>query len=121
MDSNALQKLITDAHSDILLDDAKHIIDVTREYAYRAINVAMVQRNWMLGKRAARSTPGCDMVPLQGTIAPLQGATLWNTCYPMLRWRSTHEPMISAIPKSCGQWVRAAHSAMMFRCIWILV
>lgn len=44
MDSNALQKLITDAHSDILLDDAKYIIDVTREYAYRAINVAMVQR-----------------------------------------------------------------------------
>ena len=56
MDSNALQKFITDAHSDILLDDAKHIIDVTREYAFRAINVAMVQRNWLLGKRIAEET-----------------------------------------------------------------
>lgn len=56
MDSNALQKFITDAHSDILLDDAKHIIDVTREYAFRAINVAMVQRNWRLGKRIAEET-----------------------------------------------------------------
>ena len=56
MDSNALQKLITDAHSDILLDDAKYIIDVTREYAFRAINVAMVQRNWLLGKRIAEET-----------------------------------------------------------------
>ena len=56
MDTSTLQKLITDAHSDILLDDAKCIIDVTREYAYRAINVAMVQRNWLLGKRIAEET-----------------------------------------------------------------
>ena len=56
MDTSSLQKLIKDAHSDILLDDAKRIIDVTREYAYRTINVAMVQRNWLLGKRIAEET-----------------------------------------------------------------
>ncbi len=56
MDTSTLQKFITDAHSDILLDDAKYIIDVTREYAFRAINVAMVQRNWLLGKRIAEET-----------------------------------------------------------------
>lgn len=34
-----------------LLLDAKHIIDASRNAAYRAINVIMLQRNWLLGKR----------------------------------------------------------------------
>ncbi len=34
-----------------LLLDARHIIDVSCKTAYRAINVAMLQRNWLLGKR----------------------------------------------------------------------
>lgn len=34
-----------------LLADAKQIIDAAKEYAYRSVNVAMLQRNWYLGKR----------------------------------------------------------------------
>lgn len=37
--------------SDDLLDDARHIIDGARMTAYSAINVMLVQRNWLLGKR----------------------------------------------------------------------
>ena len=34
-----------------LLADAKAIIDAARSAAYRSVNVALVQRNWLLGKR----------------------------------------------------------------------
>ncbi len=34
-----------------LLADAKSIIEQARQNAYRSINLAMLQRNWMLGKR----------------------------------------------------------------------
>ena len=34
-----------------LLQDAILIIDTTRDVAYRAVNSAMVQRNWLLGHR----------------------------------------------------------------------
>ena len=40
-------------YSDNIFDDASHIIEQARNYAYRAVNVAMIQRNWMLGKRIA--------------------------------------------------------------------
>ena len=34
-----------------IFKDAQNIIEQTRNYAYQAVNVAMVQRNWLLGKR----------------------------------------------------------------------
>ena len=34
-----------------LLTDARQIIDKTKELAFRSVNVAMLQRNWYLGKR----------------------------------------------------------------------
>lgn len=34
-----------------LLTDAKQIIETTKQYAFRSINLAMLQRNWLLGKR----------------------------------------------------------------------
>ena len=33
--------------------DAQNIIEQARKYAYQAIDIAMVQRNWLLGKRIA--------------------------------------------------------------------
>ena len=36
-----------------LLNDAKTIIDRARAKAYAAVNVALVERNWLLGKRIA--------------------------------------------------------------------
>ncbi|MDR0830048.1 MAG: PDDEXK nuclease domain-containing protein [Prevotellaceae bacterium] len=41
------------ANSADLLQDACVIIDNARNAAYRAVNMALVQRNWMLGKRIA--------------------------------------------------------------------
>lgn len=41
------------AYSDNIFNDASRIIEQARNYAYRAVNVAMIQRNWMLGKRIA--------------------------------------------------------------------
>ena len=37
--------------SDNLLQDVQTIIETSQNFAYRAVNIAMVQRNWMLGKR----------------------------------------------------------------------
>ena len=36
-----------------IFKDAPNIIKQTRNYAYQAVNVAMMQRNWLLGKRIA--------------------------------------------------------------------
>lgn len=38
-------------NSDNLLADAQSIIDFARQEAFRSINITMVQRNWLLGKR----------------------------------------------------------------------
>lgn len=43
--------LNTYKESDNILQDASFIIEESRRYAYSAINIAMVQRNWLLGKR----------------------------------------------------------------------
>ncbi len=34
-----------------LFADVQQIIEATKEYAYRSVNIAMLQRNWYLGKR----------------------------------------------------------------------
>lgn len=39
--------------SDNLLDDVCEIIESSRKTAYQAINIALVQRNWLLGRRIA--------------------------------------------------------------------
>ena len=39
--------------SENLLQDAQIIIDTARDYAYKAVNFALVKRNWLLGKRIA--------------------------------------------------------------------
>ena len=56
MGQNTMQLLFDGHLSGPLLDDARQIIDTTREYAYHAVNVAMIQRNWLLGRRIAEET-----------------------------------------------------------------
>ena len=46
---NVLQYVCT---SD-LVRDAKQIINAAQCYAYQAVNIALVQRNWLLGRRIA--------------------------------------------------------------------
>ena len=36
-----------------LLNDAQTIIETSQKFAYRAVNVALIRRNWLLGKRIA--------------------------------------------------------------------
>lgn len=39
--------------SNNILEDAKRIIEASQKTAYQAVNIALVQRNWLLGKRIA--------------------------------------------------------------------
>jgi predicted nuclease of restriction endonuclease-like (RecB) superfamily len=39
--------------SDNLLQDTQQIIETAQEFAYKAVNIALIQRNWLLGKRIA--------------------------------------------------------------------
>ena len=36
-----------------ILDDTKQIIETAQSFAYQSINIALVKRNWLLGKRIA--------------------------------------------------------------------
>ena len=36
-----------------ILQDMREIIDVSRDSAYQAVNIALVRRNWLLGRRIA--------------------------------------------------------------------
>ena len=49
--SDENKDLLQVAYSDNIFKDASAIIEQSRSYAYRAVNVAMIQRNWLLGKR----------------------------------------------------------------------
>jgi predicted nuclease of restriction endonuclease-like (RecB) superfamily len=51
MDNILTNSDITYFKSDNLLHDARQIIENSQQFAYRAVNVAMIQRNWLLGKR----------------------------------------------------------------------
>ncbi|MBQ5643044.1 MAG: DUF1016 family protein [Bacteroidaceae bacterium] len=44
-------KILDICSSGDIFRDAQDIIEHTRNYAYQAVNVAMIQRNWLLGKR----------------------------------------------------------------------
>jgi hypothetical protein len=39
--------------SDNILQDIQQIIEKSQRFAWQTINIAMVQRNWLLGKRIA--------------------------------------------------------------------
>lgn len=48
---------IDSTHSyDLLYFDTCKIIEEARDYAYRAVNVALTLRNWLLGERIARES-----------------------------------------------------------------
>ena len=51
MDNNA--SLVQYSNTGDILQDMRGIIEVARESAYQAVNVALVQRNWLLGRRIA--------------------------------------------------------------------
>ena len=46
-------RILSINNTDNIYEDVQVIIEHTRNYAYQAINTAMLQRNWLLGKRIA--------------------------------------------------------------------
>ncbi|MDO4808233.1 MAG: PDDEXK nuclease domain-containing protein [Coriobacteriales bacterium] len=44
--------------TDSLIEDAEHIIDAAQSFARGAVNVALVRRNWLLGRRIAEEELG---------------------------------------------------------------
>ena len=56
-------------HSDDLVSDSHAIIEAARHQAYMAVNTAMVERNWLLGKRIAEEElKGKDRATYGGEI-----------------------------------------------------
>lgn len=56
-------------HSDDLVSDSRAIIEAARHQAYMAVNTAMVERNWLLGKRIAEEElKGKDRATYGGEI-----------------------------------------------------
>ena len=51
MDNNA--SLVQYSNTGDILQDMRGIIELARESAYQAVNVALVKRNWLLGRRIA--------------------------------------------------------------------
>ena len=58
-----------------LLADARTIIDGARQYAYSAVNTALVQRNWLLGKRS----PSLEALAQQYASQMMDSVTLFFT------------------------------------------
>ena len=44
-------EIMTVPYDGDILNDMKSIIDISRENAYQAVNLVLVKRNWLLGKR----------------------------------------------------------------------
>ena len=41
--------------SEDIFSDTKSIIESARNYAYSSVNVSLIKRNWLLGKRILRN------------------------------------------------------------------
>lgn len=52
-DAKKPNSMLAYVRTDDVLGDLQNIIDTARQKAYQAINVALLQRNWLIGKRIA--------------------------------------------------------------------
>ena len=52
-DANKPNSMLAYVRTDDVLGDLQNIIDTARQKAYQAVNVALLQRNWLIGKRIA--------------------------------------------------------------------
>ena len=53
MDANDQSMVVKYQKSESVLEDVCSIIDSARNYAYQSVNIALVQRNWLIGYRIA--------------------------------------------------------------------
>ena len=63
-------------HTDDIVADARLIVEVAQQGAYRAVNTALVQRNWLLGRRIAEEELAGEARAAYGTdtVGRLAGA-----------------------------------------------
>lgn len=103
------------AHTDSLLEDTKIIIDTARKNAYRAVNIVLVQRNWLLGKRISeeefqqsnRAEYGKQIIrKLSDRLTELYGKGFdFSTLYKCVQfYKSFPDILDSSSPKSMLTW-----------------
>ena len=67
--------------SEHIIDDMQHIIDVAQRKAYQSINLVLVQRNWLLGKRIAEEVmQGEDRAEYGAKVINMLAKELTRTC-----------------------------------------
>ena len=99
-------------HSNDLLEDSRNIIESARHFAYKAVNTALVQRNWLLGKRiaeevldsAGRAEYGKQVIAnLSRQLTALYGNSLDATnLYKFLAFYKAFPILDTLCPKSCN-------------------
>ena len=95
-----------------LLTDARAIIDAAQASAYRAVNVALVYRNWLLGRRIAEEDLGGAtraeygkqvIVTLAGQLTSLYGRGFdFSSLYKFVLFYRRFPILDSLCPKSGG-------------------
>ena len=63
-----------------LLTDARAIIDAAQASAYRAVNVALVYRNWLLGRRIAEEDFGAISAASTSLCCSIDTSRFWTHC-----------------------------------------
>lgn len=99
-------------HSDDLLADSRNIIESARHFAYKAVNTALVQRNWLLGKRIAEEHVDEDghaeygkqiIQTLSDRLTNEYGKGFdFSSIYKYLRFYRAFPILDSLSPKSCN-------------------
>ena len=111
------QKIIYSC-SDDLLADSRNIIETARNFAYRSINSALIQRNWLLGKRIAEEHVDVDghaeygqqvIRKLAEQLTALYGRGFdFSSLYKYLRFYNIFPNLDSVSPK-CGKLLTWTH------------
>ena len=124
-----MELLLKYVRSDDLVNDSRAIIEAARHQAYMAVNTAMVERNWLLGKRIAeeelkgkdRATYGGEIIKgLARELTALYGkgftktenpyCSLGHTTALCCKWTMTRHAngMPARRQKRCGACVRCS-------------
>lgn len=102
-----------------LLNDAKQIIEVSQKAAYRAVNLALVQRNWLLGYRIAqeelkgegRSEYGTAVIRklAKELIAEYGKAFDYSSLYKYFRFYKLYPEIVDSVSPQSGALLSWTH------------
>ncbi len=108
---NNQNQMIPDMHTDDVFRDVAQIIDRARNDAYQAINVALVRRNWLIGRRiaieemnqATRAVYGKETIKhLSNQLTEQYGKGFdYSTLYKFVRFYKLYPEILDSVsPKS---------------------